>query len=210
MKRLIIVGAGGFAREVFSWAKEVKEHGKDWAIHGFLDDNLSTLDGYHYNVPIIDTIHRYFPQEDDCFVMGISAPTNKKREIVELLQKKGANFSSLVHPNVIIGNNIKIGEGCIISPNVTLSCDIKVGNFVTINAFCGIGHDVIIGDWCTLNSFVNLNGFSRLGEGVEVGSHAVILPNGKVGDFAKIGAGSLVVKEVKPRTTVIGVPAKRL
>ena len=210
MKRLIIVGAGGFARELFSWVTKVREHGNEWIIHGFLDDNLNALDNYNYNVSIIDTIDNYSPQENDCFIMGISAPTSKKRDIVERLQSKGANFISLVHENAILGNNIRIGKGSIISPNVTLSCDITVGDFVTINAFCGIGHDVIIGDWCTLNSFVNINGFSKLGDGVEVGSHAVVLPNGKVGEFAKIGAGSLVVKEVKPRTTVIGVPAKRL
>lgn len=210
MKRLIIVGAGGFAREVFAWARDVQERSQEWTIHGFLDDNLTALDGYNYQIPILDTIKNYQPQENDCFVMGIAAPTKIKIDIANFLLNRGADFIELIHPTVIIGNNVQFGKGCIVCPNAAFSCDIVIGNFVTINAFAGIGHDVTIGDGTTLNSFVNINGHCRIGEGVEFGSHAATIPGISIGDFAKIGAGSVVVKNVKPGTTVMGVPAKRL
>ena len=41
-----------------------------------------------------------------------------------------------------------------------------------------------------------------------IGAGAIILGNIKVGDCARIGAGSVVVKEVPPHVTVVGVPAK--
>ena len=142
--------------------------------------------------------------------MGIAAPAQKKLEIARMLQERGMEFISLIHPSVFIGPNVRIGRGSIICQNVVLTCDIDIGEFVTLNVLATVGHDAVIGDGCTLNSFVNINGFAELGKGVEVGSHGVILPNAKAGDFSKIGAGSVVLKNVKANSTVIGVPAKKI
>ena len=43
MNKLIIVGAGGFGREVLQWALQSNDYGKKWEIAGFLDDNLNKL-----------------------------------------------------------------------------------------------------------------------------------------------------------------------
>jgi sugar O-acyltransferase (sialic acid O-acetyltransferase NeuD family) len=210
MKRLIIVGAGGFAREVLAWAQDVQARGSEWSVAGFLDDNQNVLKSYNYKIPIIDSIQDYTPKKNDLFVIGIAAPTKIKMEIAKLIKDKGAVFIQLIHPSVIIGNNVSIGEGCVICPNATLSCDIKIGDFVTINAFAGIGHDVTIDNGATINSYVNINGHCKIGEGVEFGSHATVVPGVSIGSYAKIGVGSAVIKNVKPNVTVMGVPAKKI
>ena len=48
----------------------------------------------------------------------------------------------------------------------------------------------------------------KIGNGVLIGAGAKVLGNIKVGDCSRIGAGSVVLKEVPPRVTVAGVPAK--
>jgi sugar O-acyltransferase (sialic acid O-acetyltransferase NeuD family) len=210
MKKLIIVGAGGFGRETLAWIKDVPTLAQEYKTICFLDDNPKALEQYNYHEPIIVGIQDYQPQAGDAFVMGIAAPTRSKLEIAEALSKKGATFISLIHPKVVLGNNIKLGKGCVICNNVICTSDITIGNFVSINVLSAIGHDVIIGDGCTLYSFVNINGFAKLGKGVEVGSHGSILPGAIVGDFATVGAGSVVLKNVKPGSTVMGVPAKMI
>ena len=79
-----------------------------------------------------------------------------------------------------------------------------------------IGETAEIGDDCTLYHGVTLGGVSwnkgkrhpTLGDGVTVGAGAKILGPFTVGAGAKIGSNSVVVKEVPPGATVVGIPAR--
>jgi serine O-acetyltransferase len=79
-----------------------------------------------------------------------------------------------------------------------------------------IGETAVIGDNCHLTQEVTLGGTSNrhekrhptLGNNVVVGAGAKILGNITIGDYARIGAGSVVVTNVPPYSTVVGVPGK--
>jgi serine O-acetyltransferase len=79
-----------------------------------------------------------------------------------------------------------------------------------------IGETAEIGDDCTLYHGVTLGGVSwnkgkrhpTLGDGVTVGAGAKILGPFVVGAGAKVGSNSVVVKEVLPGATVVGIPAR--
>jgi sugar O-acyltransferase (sialic acid O-acetyltransferase NeuD family) len=209
MKRLIIIGAGGFGREVLMTAKTVQAQRGEWEIGGFLDDNPAALAGYHYNLPIFASINDYLPQNNDCFIIAMESPQNKLT-ISQQFQEKGAEFITLIHPSAEIGDNVKIGIGCVLLPHIGISCDVTLGNFVTMNAHAAVGHDAMLGDGSTLSAFAHVSGAVKLGKGAYVGIHGCILPGVEVGDFAVVAAGSVVVKNVKPGTTVMGVPAKKI
>lgn len=209
MKQLLIVGAGGFGREVLSWLKDIPSSDCKWQIVGFLDDNPEALENYECDIPIVGSFSDFDPRADDCFVMAVGSPPLKLK-VGELLEQKGAEFISLVHPSATIGRNVQLGRGCVICPNVTITCDVTIGPFVTINVHATVGHDVALGPGCTLNAHADVTGFVQLGKAVFVGSHGSILQHVQVGDFATIGAGSVVVRNVKPEITVFGVPAKKV
>jgi sugar O-acyltransferase (sialic acid O-acetyltransferase NeuD family) len=208
VKNVIIVGAGGLARMLYSWLPDFF-CGENWEMAGFISDRLSDLNGYDYPAPIIGTIQDYVPKENDVFIMAI-ADTKVKLSIANLLEQRGAKFISIIHPTAILGHNVKLGRGCVICPHAIVTCDIEMGNFVMLNLAVTIGHDVKIDDGCTINAHSDITGFTQLGKGVFLGSHAVVTPNVKVGDFAKVGAGSVVLKKVPSDTTVFGIPAKRI
>lgn len=210
MKKLIIVGAGGFGREVLSYCFGMEARSKEWEIAGFLDDNPKALEGYPYDWPIFGTIQDYMPKDDEIFVMGIGFPTPTKMAIAQNLINKGAEFLTLIHRTTVLGLNTVVGKGSIMAPFSLLSSDVVVGDFVTFNAYASAGHDAMIQDGCTISSYGSIAGNVRLGKGVFVGLHGCILPGVNVGDYATIAAGSVVVKNVKSGTTAIGVPAKRL
>jgi serine O-acetyltransferase len=79
-----------------------------------------------------------------------------------------------------------------------------------------IGETAVVGDNVSLLQGITLGGTGKadqdrhpkIGNGVLIGAGAKVLGNIKVGDCSRIGAGSVVLKEVPPRVTVAGVPAK--
>ncbi len=207
-KKIVIVGAGGLARMIYSWLPAFMNN-EYWEFEGFLSDNLDALVGYNYDKSVIGTVQDYQPMSDHMLVMAIADP-KAKLLIAELLENRGGKFISLIHPTAIIGKNVLIGKGTIISPRVILTCDLDIEEFVFVNINVTIGHDAKIGSGCTINAHSDVTGYTKLGKGVFLGSHSVITPNMKVRDFAKIGAGSVVVKQVKTETTVFGIPAKQI
>jgi sugar O-acyltransferase (sialic acid O-acetyltransferase NeuD family) len=209
MKKLIIVGAGGFGRELYTWAQDHPDCGVIWEIAGFLDDNPAALGGYHYAVGVIGSVAAYQPAEDELLVCAIGQP-RIKQQVCESLLARAARFISLVHPSVILGQNVDLGEGVILCPRVTLTADITVGDFVAINCHSSAGHDVVIGEWATVSGHCDLTGNTRYGVGAFLATGVRIVPGKSVGDFAYVGAGSVVIRSVKSGQTVFGNPARAL
>jgi serine O-acetyltransferase len=95
----------------------------------------------------------------------------------------------------------------------------KIGSCVFIDHGMGvvIGETAEVGDGCTIYQGVTLGGTTlyrgtkrhpTLGAGVVVGAGAKILGGFNVGDGARIGSNSVVVKEVPPGATVVGIPGR--
>jgi sugar O-acyltransferase (sialic acid O-acetyltransferase NeuD family) len=208
-RRLLIVGAGGFGREVLQWAQDIAAEGCDWEIGGFLDADLSALDAYDCGYEVLSSPQQYKSSDDDLLVCAIGDPATRMQVAADLTAR-GAEFATLVHPTAIVGARSVLGEGCILCPRVTITTDICLGRHVIVNTHSTIGHDVTIGDCCSLFSHCDVTGGATLEPGVTIGSHAAVLPGVRVGEFARISAGSVVSRRVKPFTTVFGVPAKKL
>lgn len=222
-KKLIIIGAGGFGREILAWAQDVQRdesasnaddsesnpQSLDWEVAGFLDGNSDALSNFDIDIPIVGDPSSYQPNDDERFVCAIGDPATKL-SVCQTLIERGAQFVNLIHPTALVGPRCELGIGTILCPFAAVTVDARLGDFVTLNLRAGIGHDVVVGKGSTLNAFCDVTGGAVLGEGVFLGSHAVIAPRVTVGDYARVGAGSVVVRRVKPNSSVMGVPAKRL
>jgi serine O-acetyltransferase len=94
----------------------------------------------------------------------------------------------------------------------------KIGDEVFIDHGMGvvIGETAEVGDGCVLYKGVVLGGVSQarvrrhphLGRQVVVGSNACVLGAIDVGDGARIGSGSVVIRDVPARSTVVGIPGR--
>jgi sugar O-acyltransferase (sialic acid O-acetyltransferase NeuD family) len=208
MKKLYIVGAGGFGREVYTWINQNPEFLRQVVFVSFLDDNESALENFKHFAPVASlTDHQV--RTENIYLCGIAIPTLKEKLINPLIEK-GAQFISFIHPSSIIGERVYIGPGSVICPHCVLSCDIKLGNFVTLNIATTIGHDVVIGDWTTLSAQVDLTGGTKVGRGVFFGSRANVIPQKTIGDYSTIAAGAVVFTSVPPQTTFAGNPAREI
>lgn len=206
-ERLIIVGAGGFGREILCWAEDCVAAGTLPAIGGYIDDQVEALPGY--DISRVGTIRDYAPQDGDLFVVALGEPA-KKRKLVEMLAERGARFATLIHPTCTVVRTASIGEGVIMCPYSMAMPDCRIERFVSILNLSGIGHDSVAGEFTTLSSLVDVTGNVRVGKDVSIGSGARILPRVTIGDGATVGAGAVVVRSVKPGMTVYAAPAKVL
>lgn len=209
LKQLIIIGAGNFGREVLCWAKDIPGDQRTWEIKGFIDDNLSSLDGYDVGIPILSSISDYVPQPDELFICAIANPKIKIKVCREL-EDKGAVFTNIFHPTSVVGSNNSLGKGIVMCPYSVVTTNVTIGNHVTINLHSTIGHDAVLEDGVTLSAHCDITGFVHLEKGVFLGSGARLLPKARAEQFAVIGAGCVVLKHVKAHKTVFGVPAKYL
>jgi sugar O-acyltransferase (sialic acid O-acetyltransferase NeuD family) len=209
MERLVIVGAGGFGREVFSMIREINQVRQTWEVIGFLDDNPASLDGFSHYPPVLGPIEHYRDLQSARATCAVGSPKARK-QIAERLDGQGARWATITHPTVRIGVGSTVAAGCILCARSSVTVDVRVGNHVHINCVAGAGHDVQIGDFCTLSAHVDVCGKAVLEEGVLAGSHAVVLPNVRIGAWATLGAGSVAIRNVAPGKTVFGVPAKEI
>ena len=94
----------------------------------------------------------------------------------------------------------------------------RVGTGVFIDHATGIviGETAVVGDDSSLLQGVTLGGTGKetgdrhpkVGRGCLISAGAIVLGNVQVGDYSRIGAGSVVLSDVPPHSTVVGVPAK--
>jgi sugar O-acyltransferase (sialic acid O-acetyltransferase NeuD family) len=206
MYDIIILGAGGFGREVYLWAKDSFPDDQ-YKIKGFLDDNPNVLNNYNIDIDIIGNIGSYKIKDQDRLLIAIGDIDVKKR-LVARLMKKGAKFLTLIHPTAIVTNTAKIGQGVIICPFVTVGDHAQLDDFVILNVYSSCGHDSKIGKYCILSPYAAVTGFSILEDEVFLGTHSTVIPGKKVGYRSKVSANSVVMRDVPSNKIVFGVPGK--
>lgn len=207
--RVVVVGGGGFGREVICYALHCQEAGTLPPMRGYIDDTGDVLVKSGYDIPWLGSIADFTPRESDLLLLGLAAPA-AKRKVAEMLLVRGGKFTQLIHPRACVAHTAKIGEGVIISPHAGLGVDSRTDRFVTVNTYAASGHDTIIGEFSTISAHVDITGYVQIGAGVFVGSNASILPKVKIGDGANVGAGSMVYRSVPAGCTVYAPPAKLL
>ena len=90
LPKLMIVGAGGFGREMLAWARQAVQCGVEWEVGHFIDDNLAALDGKNTPAQVVGRISDHQPRSDEVFICALGVPA-VKRKVMELLLARGAD-----------------------------------------------------------------------------------------------------------------------
>lgn len=208
-KTLIIVGAGGFGREVLHWAEDQMFAGKaEFTKLAFIDDNI---EGVPPSVAkyMRSSIQNYVPQEGDLAVIAVGKP-KARRALAETLTKRGTTFGSVIHPSAMITRSAHHETGLVLCPYSTLSVGAVAGKHLHINFNSTIGHDCTLGDFITVSSHVDVMGNCEIEDGVFFGSGARVLPGCKVAQESSIGAGTTVQRSIKKTSVLYQTSTKRM
>jgi len=200
--RISILGAGGHAKVVIEAAALA-----GWDSIDVFDDAPekwgTSILGFTVRGPIDECFHRPAERKIHCAI-------GSNRARYEISQKYRIQWETIRHPAAILSSSAVIGAGAFIGALVIVQSGARIGDQVILNTGAIIEHDVDVLHHAHIAPGSILGGNVSVGEGCLIGLGARILPGTRVGAWAQIGAGSVVVEEVPPQTTVAGVPARQL
>lgn len=212
MLPLLLVGAGGFGREVVEAVRAINEQTPAWELLGFLDDGFDaegrTVDG----TPVLGTpraIDR-FPRAQVVVCTGNPGNYFSRKRLVRRLGLPSSRYATLIHPSAIIPASAEVGRGSVLLATVVATAKVRLGAHVAIMPGVVVTHDDVIGDYVTMGAGARLAGGVTIGEGAYIGAGAMVRENLSVGPWALLGMGAVVLANVPGAEVWAGVPARAL
>jgi sugar O-acyltransferase (sialic acid O-acetyltransferase NeuD family) len=206
---VVIIGAGGFGREVLDVFEACNRGRVRYDVLGFIvEKDYFTPDCIVNDKPLLGDLDWLKVHRDEVSVVcAIGTPEHRRRIVQQVVQME-CRFCSIIHPTTVLTRWVKMGEGVIITAGCILTNQIQIGSHVQINLACTIGHDAVLEDFATLAPGVHVSGNVRAGTGCYVGTGANINEKKQLGAWSIVGAGSMIVEDVPANSTVVGVPGK--
>lgn len=208
MKDIVIIGAGGFGREIKTLIDDINRKESTYHFLGFYDNGIAKgtmVNGYPVLGPVEDLNHI---KSSMAVALAIGAPKTKEN-VFKTLTNPNLIFPALIHPSAIIGSDdINIDEGTIICAGCILTCNIDISKFVILNLMCTVGHDTVIQEYCSIMPSVNISGEVKIEKSVYIGTGVKIINQLEIGSNTIVGAGAVVSKSLPANCTAVGIPAK--
>jgi sugar O-acyltransferase (sialic acid O-acetyltransferase NeuD family) len=210
VRDLLLVGAGGFARETAEAVRAVNAVDPTWNLLGFLDDRPRLHGTVVTGTRVAGPVDLALERPDALLAICTGRPDNyeSRRRIAERLALPDERYATIVHPSVSLSPSSRVGAGSVLLAHVDLTADVEVGRHVAVMPQVVLTHDDRVGDWATIASGVRVGGATTIGPGAYIGAGACLREHITVGEWALVGMGSLVTRDVSPRRLWYGSPAR--
>lgn len=192
--KLTIIGASGHGKVV---ADIARLNGYD--VIEFLDDDPNKTSCGQY--PIVGKTDTDI--DGDLFVAIGSSEIRKHLS-------NGKKLVSLIHPNSVIAEGVKIGEGTVIMAGAVVNPGTTIGNGCIVNTCSSVDHDCVLGNYVHIAVGAHLCGTVTVGDETWIGAGATINNNIAICNKCLIGSGAVVINHIDKPGTYIGMPAKRI
>lgn len=209
-KPVILYGNGSVAEATYY----LMVHDSPFEVVAFTVDRAFIKQETLFDLPVVpfDVVaEQYAPEQFDMHIAVGYVHVNRVRaERYQLAKEMGyrlVNYVSsraLVWPNLMLGDNCKIGANCTVNPFAQLGVNVRIGSG------SNVGHHTVIKDHCTLASNVTIAGNVTIEPYCLIGANATIRDRVTIARECVIGAGAVILEDTKEREVYIGRPAELL
>lgn len=210
MNKIFIFGASEHAKYTIDIIEQEQKH----EIAGIFDDNLPKSTGFEgYNVlgkieSLPEAIEQTGVQRGIVAIGDNFTRLRVCKRIIELVPE--FEFVSAIHPSVILGKNVKIGEGTLIMAGVVINNDTRLGQHTFIGTQTSIDHDSVLEDFASFSPGCTTGGAVHVGFCSAICLKAGIIHGVKIGSHTVVGAGSIVTRNLGDHLVAYGIPAKKI
>lgn len=207
---LLLVGAGGFARETAEAVRAVNAAAPTWDLLGFLDDSPERQGTDVDGLPVLGPIDLVHERPDAAVVLCTGRPDNyvSRPAIAERLALPDDRYATIIHPTATLGATCQVGVGTVLLAHVDLTAAVVIGRHVAVMPQVVLTHDSRVGDFATLGSGVRVGGGCVICDGAYIGSGALLRERITIGVRAMIGMGAVVAADVPQERLWYGSPAR--
>jgi sugar O-acyltransferase (sialic acid O-acetyltransferase NeuD family) len=212
LPELVLVGAGGFARETAEAVRAVNREQPTWDLLGFVDDNPELTGVKVDGLPVIggiDEVHR-LPAAKVVVCTGHPGNYFSRKRLVRRLDLDPGRYATVIHPGAVLAETAWIGHGSVLLAGVVATASVTIGDHVAVMPGTVLTHDDVVSDYATIAAGVRLAGGVRIAEGAYVGSGVMVREQRTVGAWSLVGMGALVLSDVPAGEVWAGFPARHL
>jgi sugar O-acyltransferase (sialic acid O-acetyltransferase NeuD family) len=212
MSEVVLVGAGGFARETAAAVHAINEREPRWRLRGFLDDDLALHGTQRGGVPVLGPLDAIADLPDAAVVICVGNPRNfaAREQIAARLDLPAARYATIIHPTASVGPDCLIGPGSVLLAQTALTAAVTIGAHTAVMPQAVLTHDGVIGNFVTIASGVRLGGGVVIEDGAYLGAGSLLREFVHVGAGALVGMGSVVLGDVPAKQVWAGNPARYL
>jgi sugar O-acyltransferase (sialic acid O-acetyltransferase NeuD family) len=209
-RKLLLVGAGGLAREAAEAVRAANSVSPTWDLLGFVDDDPAKQGSVVGGIPVLGPVETVHDHRSAFVLICPGRPDNyvARLLLVDRLGLDDERYATVIHPTATVGTTCDVGAGSVLLAHVDLTADVTVGRHVVVMPQVVLTHDVRLDDFVTIASGVRLGGACHVGRGAYLGSGASLREGIAVGEWAMVGMGSVVTRNVPAKRMWYGVPAR--
>ena len=205
-KDVIIWGAAGHAKVV---ADIVRQNA--YEVCGFLDETTPDRRGESFcGATILGDTNQLQKIYESGVRKAIVAFGDNMRRLAagELLDGRGFELITAIHPSAVIALDALIGRGSVIAAGAVVGPGAVIGRCAIVNTAATVDHDCTIADGVHIGPGARIAGHVQVGYCAWIGIGATIIDRKRIGAWSIVGAGAVVIEDVPDRVLVVGVPAR--